>query len=224
MLGSAVEPVTAPPARAAPARSHFMMQAGALVRKNARFQQRNWCALTPWAREGRHCSARATPHAACAASSCTRKTNACLVLTPLVFSVVLGGARRRRPHAPRARCTRPSQPRVPPRSRQLRVQRHRVCVRDVQVRLPLPRLCHAGRRRSVQRQRRASTPPVRPRHAPAAPADASRPQPRYATLVDGELVWNEPLVDSSTNKCAPALAHLSSRPFSRLRLDPSLPP
>lgn len=63
----------------------FATQADALLRKNGRYQMTNWCAC--------HGATTPTGHLAATLTRLRRrKTNCCLVLTPLVFSVVLGGA------------------------------------------------------------------------------------------------------------------------------------
>ncbi len=88
--------MTAEHAAAPRAKAAFATQAGALLRKNARYQQKNWCALQRFPESARP---RARYASRLTAPLPPRKTNCCLVLTPLVFSVVLGSA-----HAGFAAC------------------------------------------------------------------------------------------------------------------------
>ena len=88
----------ADPALFVPSKPSFLTQSGALLRKNIRYQKKNWCAACVaaghlgWRGEGTLARLRLLTRSAPPALSPRRKTNCCLVLTPLVFSVVLGGA------------------------------------------------------------------------------------------------------------------------------------
>ena len=83
-------------AYAVPTKPSFKTQANALLRKNARYQCKNWCALAPRSQRVSLGAALKKAHrrlgAPCFCLHATRGTNLCLVLTPLTFSVVLGSA------------------------------------------------------------------------------------------------------------------------------------
>jgi hypothetical protein len=79
-----------------PTRSAFATQANALLRKNAVVQLKNW-RVTRGVRDVTRRRAARPPETSLVPppDARRRKTNACLVLTPLLFSLVLGGARAR---------------------------------------------------------------------------------------------------------------------------------
>ena len=140
---------------AAPVRPAFLTQAWALASKNTTYQRKNLCAATRAAREAlrsaerEHFTLVLLAHALTPFLSCSR-TNCCLVLTPLVFSIVLGGAAPREPDLPASLS-----PHASRSSDKLPAEQPRLLRRHLPVRLPVPGL-QRGQRDLPSKRKRTS--------------------------------------------------------------------